>query len=222
MTKRSTRRIFSLDEFEPAIKRLDQDIGSQESSALRSHNPAALKEARRKRKLLRSLQDEHRSTIKPTKSLFISYPDRMQAQAEFIKHVALDQFDFKAVFTGFDADVRNAKSLRTGIIFKIAQASCFLGIWNDDIEIKLPRRREKFVGPGVWMPIELGMALALDKPVRLLLRKGLHSKLVDPVNDFPHFWFDDERSFERSAGEALTALSGLLDNTEVGREEYRA
>ena len=60
------------------------------------------------------------------------------------------------------------------------------------------------------MSIELGIALSLEKPIRLLIKKGLNPQLINPVSDFPHFWYEDQVSFDRAASEALATLADSI------------
>lgn len=221
MQKHSSRKIYSLEEMAEGIKRLDTDFGSQELSAKNKDDPKRLREVRIKRGLLRRLQGESRELMGFEKNLFLSFPERLLEDAENVRKLAKEKFGFKNVYTGFDPDVRTARTLRTGIMYAIRESSCLLGVWSDDIIVRPPDSQQEYSGPGVWMPIELGMALAMEKPIRLLIKVGLHDKFITPVSDFPHFPFKDQRTFDQMAAEALSVLSAsveLIEGTRVGAD----
>jgi len=213
----SSRKIFKPNQIEQAIIKIDKNLGKQESSAKQYDDVRKIREVRAKRKLIADLQNETRNILGEERSIFISYPARMQEDTETIRKLAIENFGFKHVYTGFDEEVRKTpNNLRTGIMYKIREASCLLGIWSDDIPVMRNDSSKNASAPGVWMPIELGMALAMEKPVRLLVHDDLHRRFISPVTDFHCFSFRDQRSLDRVAAEALTAL---FENIRLSEEE---
>jgi hypothetical protein len=199
------RRIYPLDKFQEGMKRLDKELAQEQEG----HDLERSHAAKAKRKLLKDMHNDLRAITKHELSVFLSFPDRIQHEVSQIKDRALKKHGFSNVYTGYDPDVRKSKNLRSGIIYKIREATCFLGIWTDDIQIRGPAGQD-FFGPGIWMSIELGIALSLEKPIRLLIKKGLNPQLINPVSDFPHFWYEDQVSFDRAASEALATLADSI------------
>lgn len=204
------KRLFSNDQIQDGIARLERDLASQDDVARKDMDLRKIREISVKRKLFSTIHNNAKRLNGIDRSIFISFPGRLEDDCKAIKDLALNEFGFNRVITGFDPEVRTAKTLRSGIIYAIREASSFLGIWTDDYVISAPGSDERRFSPGAWMPIELGIALSMEKPFRLLLKNGLHREVINPVDELPHFWFKDQRELDRMAREALQNLSDSI------------
>jgi hypothetical protein len=206
-----SREIWQIPDLHRLVNRQAKQLGQIEEQARRDGDEDLLQEVQHKRRRLRELQDVSEPKTAPgLRSLFISYPKRFQAAIEHVKRVARQDFGFETIRTGFDADVAGATTLKAGIIHAISSSSAFLGVWADDVQVKAGSKKAA-AAPGVWMPIELGMAMALDKPFRLVMKEGISADFITPVMDLAHARFTEDLELTEASRDALRALNRRLD-----------
>lgn len=206
-----SREIWTLDELPRLVNRQFKLLGKIEEQARRTGDRELVAEVQHKRRHLTALQNAADAASAPGgRSIFISYPKRLAPAIAEIKRIAEVDFGFDVIRTGFDPDVAGAKTLKAGILHAISSSSAFLGVWADDVRLKSARSRQNSA-PGVWMPIELGMALALDKPYRLMIKDGMSAAYITPVIEQAHAHFAEDEDIPNACRDALRALTRRLD-----------
>jgi hypothetical protein len=113
------------------------------------------------------------------------------------------------VITGFDAEVRRHEVLLNGIMQGIQRAALFLGIWTPEYDLApeggTSHRR---ASPSVWMPVELGIAVAHRRPFRLLIHNSIHEDYYTKIwGGQPHYVFAED-TFGEYLDECLDYLHG--------------
>jgi hypothetical protein len=148
--------------------------------------------------------------------VFISYSRRTGLKEyEIAREIAEQQFGFE-VITGFDAreDENVLRVVREGI----ARAAVFLSIMTPEFEIGRSAEGGGHVwAPGVWLVEEKGMALALDKPARLLVHQDVHPdywRATTPEKLHTSF---HSAQFTPKVTEALRALMARYEELIIGR-----
>lgn len=89
---------------------------------------------------------------------------------------------------GSEAGIRAGDYIPSDIIAAIKQCSCFLAIWTRTYDAQRTPHRS-FQGsetagdrgsiPSVWMPFELGVAMALNKPYKVMVEEGTMSDFLE-------------------------------------------
>ena len=126
------------------------------------------------------LREEVESSIHPypEQTVFISYSENTgKAYLSKIRPIA-ERYGFEVV-TGFDRP-EGENVLRT-VKKLLEDASVYLGLLTPEYTIRSlggSGSRESRTAPSVWIMEEKGMAIALNKPVRLLIESTVH----------PDFW----------------------------------
>lgn len=106
---------------------------------------------------------------------------------------------------------------------QIKKADAFLGIWTRDFEatsvqgfdnLNNPITARYGLVPSVWMPFELGVAAAHNKPFKVLVMSGTHPLYYEkPFTTAPAILFEPVH-FEE---EVKTALTSLVERIEEER-----
>ncbi|MGQ0532347.1 MAG: hypothetical protein ACT4OF_06605 [Caulobacteraceae bacterium] len=132
----------------------------------------------RRRALLNAADVFHQRSLQE-RSIFVS----ISGSGRDFFGVAKEVFEQKKIvmLTGFDKEVHASKNMPRAIMDRIRKADAFLGIWTRDFDatsIAGVDWRENPIDvrnghvPSVWMPFELGVAAASDKPFKLLVLAG--------------------------------------------------
>lgn len=173
-----------------------------------AENSKAKADAEARIRFLIRLREDIEASLNPhpQQSVFISYSASTgKPYVDKIKPLA-EELGF-TVFTGFDRP-EGENVLRT-VRKLIEECSVYLGILTPEYTISpmaLTSTIEPRTAPSVWIMEEKGMAIALDKPVRLLIESTVHAdfwKRTTPEklhNVFTPLTFDEH------ARVAMTAL----------------
>jgi hypothetical protein len=200
-----------MDTRRDVIKRARTALTRQSGEAQRNFDRPRLAEIETKRRLLAEAERAH---SRRRKSVFISYTGRGRAYFDIARE-RFDQAGFE-VRTGFDREVEVGRILPDEIMGRIRESSVFLGIWTHDFDASslagLDGRNRAVPAeaggvPGVWMPFELGVAAALNKPFKILFQDTIHRLYIEkPFGMTPHIAFDHD-AFKVKLESALHALS---------------
>lgn len=113
-----------------------------------------------------------RTGILDTKSVFISYSLRSGTPYFSELSEILMKFGF-TVLTGFGDGAGSGEYVLRRIRHQVNDASMFISILTKEMQIRTSDGSYIWA-PSVWALEERGMALALEKPVFLLVEEGLH------------------------------------------------
>ena len=143
------------------------------------------------------LSQKERAAAKHVKSIFISYTGKGSAYFQ-VARALFEEVGFE-VYHGFDNVVEGGENLSGSIISRIRSSAVFLGIWTVDFDAssiagtdgrgqRVPAENGGI--PGVWMPVELGVAVAERKPFKILFEEGMHRQYIEkPFGSRPHVSF---------------------------------
>lgn len=201
------KKVLRIDDIEVATKTVRDRLSSRQKSARAAGDFEIVNEVQAKRRILKELLKEYSERFDENPSLFISMSSRMRAQNRYYIEDTARQVGFTEVYTGFDDDVgiHSDGQLKPEIIERILLSNSFLGIWGQDVAITTEAGARHSI-PGVWMPLELGMALAGNKPFRLLLHRSTYPDFIDPVREKRQLWYENEDSFREELKRSLEQL----------------
>lgn len=135
------------------------------------------------------------STVPPV--VFVSYSKQTATTYfQYIKKLLEDQ-NFE-VTTGFKKAQEDDGNVLKRVMTQLNNATLFLGILTKEYKI-ITNEGPKW-GPSVWTVEEKGMALALKRPLTLLIEKGVHEDFWKKTS--PHkiyISFTQDNFFERAA-----------------------
>jgi hypothetical protein len=207
-------QIPNQEDFDSEIERLEYLFKAQIGEYKDGDDPAKNRIARRKMQLMKTLRQQYALTHERRDTLFISLAGTQtrsvngeESILDRVKRIAFDH-GFINTLTGFDKDMNY---IREDIFTKIHTCDAFLGIWTDDFIVKRKGASSDTFGPGVWMPLELGVALASNKECRLLLQKDLTPELLSPVANIVQRWFTAS-DFDSRTQEAIAILRKEVGN----------
>jgi hypothetical protein len=155
---------------------------------------------------LNNLRREAEAAVRPTprQTVFISYSKGTGGQYFEIASKIAAEHGF-TVLTGFSNEGENVLGV---VRDALGKASVFLGIFTPEYNINtIKETAPAQTAPSVWLMEEKGMALALQKPFRLLVERTVHEdfwKRTTPDKLHTHF---APYEFHEKAEEAFEALS---------------
>lgn len=210
-----TKKILRLEEIEEAAKSVRDRLSKRQKSAKTHGDHEIVMEMQSKRRILKDLLQEYSEDFDENPSLFISMSSKVRAQNRLFIEETAREAGFTEVYTGFDDDVgiHSDGQLKPEIIERILLSNSFLGIWSPDIKIPGPDAVASV--PGVWMPLELGMALAGNKPFRLLLHRQTLVNYIDPVREKRQLWYENEDTFREELARSLEQLYNDVVGTDM-------
>jgi len=146
----------------------------------------------------------------PGHKVFISYSKATgQAYFEIAAKIA-GEFGFEVV-TGFDRP--QSENVLGAVKEVLNTASVFLGIMTPEYSIRpLNNETAAKTAPSVWVIEEKGMALALEKPFRLLVEESVHADFWRRTTPERLHHMFTPHDFRDKADHALRALYGRLDD----------
>jgi hypothetical protein len=150
------------------------------------------------------LQNDARVAERP--KLFISFSTKSGAgyYKKASQHASAYGFDVHDGFKRTD-DTNVLKAVRNSI----SEAAAFLAIMTPELKIQGKRQGGKDpvrFAPSVWIVEEKGMALALNKPFRMLVHRSVHEDFWMRTTPGSLHHVFEERTFEEKLTEAMTAL----------------
>ena len=205
------RQVYNFDEIEAGFEHMENLLKRNSADAKRKKNQPEFREIQVKRDLLKQYTNEYSEVRDDLMTVFVSMSSRCRNEhCDRIKEIA-DEIGFSSVVTGFDQDVGDGHDgkLRPEIMTKILKCNGFLGIWSNDFSVG---DKDRTI-PGVWMPLELGMALTYSKPFDLVFHNSLEQSYLSPIIEFKLENFNDQRSFDAGVKKALTRLYFKIQNS---------
>lgn len=176
-------------------------------------------------------------------SFFISYSKAQGRRfaEQFRAEVESKQAEV-AGMTGFDREFDTSKI--NEIWTSIAHCDAFLGVWTGDHKLEstqkrdrrskesgavrsllYPRSEDNKYLPSPWMPVELGMALSLNKPWLLVVDKRVDRDFVLKISgDIHHMfedWVDETLVEDGSVGSRVMIGRAQQDRQKAADDYYR-
>lgn len=169
-----------------ALERKKQEIASIDTA--NQGDSFRRYQAWKRRLLCDQLRREHLE-IYDIREVFISYSgtgrDLFDLSAEYFQ-----KHGYK-LRHGSEPEIKAGDYIPSDIIAAIKQCSCFLAIWTRTYDAQRAPHRS-FQGsdvaidrgsiPSVWMPFELGVAMALNKPYKVLVEEGTMGDFLEKPN----------------------------------------
>lgn len=121
--------------------------------------------------LLKEIREREIGRI-PGKSIFISYGVKSGKDYFEALRRRLDSAGFEVV-TGFQKASGDRGNVLARILYQLKRSTVYLGLLTKETRVSGPHGREQW-SPSVWTMEEKGMALALGKPIVLLVQDGIH------------------------------------------------
>jgi hypothetical protein len=149
-------------------------------------------------------QLERRSRPSPEPSIFISYSSTTGTSYFKVAREIAESHGFQ-VGTGFDLPIEETtlRAVRT----TIQQATLFLSIMTPEYNVRLPEENgTPRTGPSIWVVEEKGMALALNKPFRLLVDESVHVDFWKKTTPESLHGIFNGTNFAEKAEQAILAL----------------
>jgi hypothetical protein len=114
------------------------------------------------------------------------------------------------VLTGFDV-VPDATKVLDTVLSRLTRSSIYVGILTPDTYLE-SSDQHRVAAPGVWIMVELGMALALRKPFVLMIHKHIHRDFWRKVaSEQQHLMFAD-RDYKEAAKGVVAKVLALREN----------
>lgn len=185
------------------LKNARDQVASQKQAASTATKRKDIDEVRFQVSCRDALVSELRQRADVLESLpkiFISYsgnPDPFYTDAK----AYFESKDFRVVHWR-DPEQRNDEYIVPDIAQRIAACSCFLGIWTGYYSLNRANSSEKRIeAPRVWMPLELGMAIANGAICKVFVHKDVHVDFISDANLGKYNEQFDDKNF----GEMLKA-----------------
>jgi hypothetical protein len=207
-------------ELHRAIKSKRKQLVTAAVRAHRGHEQSDKAQAQLRIRYLDRLleQLERDELLASTPQLFVSFSrEHGEGYAEKVRALA-PSFGFEHV-TGFDD--RRAPNVLSAVRTSIDRSSVFLAIMTPETAMSTRPTgagsvREVFA-PSVWVVEEKGMALALNKPFRMLVHEAVAEEFWQRTTpDNLHHRFN-EQTFDERAREALGSLERLHEERDLMR-----
>lgn len=146
---------------------------------------------------LRSLYAEFRTLADDIESkvVFISYS--VHSGELYFKHMEqLLKASGFTVTTGFRSDPGDKSNVIKRVRAQVQRSAVYLGILTKELQVRLTEDDYRWA-PSVWTMEEKGMALALDKPLVLMVEGGIHDDFwLKTAPESIHHKFDSENYVE--------------------------
>ncbi len=198
------------------INRIQGILHDQDDLGAEENDPEQKSGIAVRRRFLSRLVIDDDSTFPPP-SIFVAYSETGTALFEMVEE-RCEEWSIE-IITGFGPEVFGQNALLDGIIRGIKRATLFLGIWTPDYNvapISIPGGHE--AGPSVWMPVELGIAVAYNKPFRLLIHNSIHRDFYTKIwGGMPHHVFTDG-SFIKHLDDCLKYLNSQYHVIHAGEQ----
>jgi hypothetical protein len=138
------------------------------------------------------------------RTVFISYSKRSGEEYFSFMQELLRKADFSVV-TGFQPHDGDQDKPLKRVRLALDRSSLYLAILTKEWQVNMPNEEAQWA-PSVWTVEEKGMALALEKPVVLMIEKGIHDdfwRKTTPDRVHHVFSANDYREVAESVRDAL-------------------
>jgi len=155
----------------------------------------------------------NRDVFEQGKSVFVSYvADEIGSKCFMESKNVLEKSNF-VVRTGFQK--QHQREIMPNIVNLIIRSSVFLGLWTPETKLSTGGSV-----PGSWMPIELGIAIALNKPIRLLIHEGVDKdRYLRVLPNIIHSIYS-EYNFHPQLRITVDALTARYEEEQLARPRY--
>ena len=157
----------------------------QAARANRMHSTAEKAEFERRREYVLDLLEDFKtleSQVSPPKRVFISFAKATGEKVFEAVSKRLEEQGFE-VTTGFKVDKQDQGYVLRRVLTQMKRSTIYVGLLTKTLEV-IVREGERLSAPSVWTVEEKGMALALKKPVILMVEDGIHEDFWQKV--LPH------------------------------------
>lgn len=134
------------------------------------------------------------------KRVFVSYKPSSGAGYFARLKEMLEEVNFE-VFTGFDDPAGTGGNILKSVLKQMKRSTVYIGILTP--EMKVEKDGATQWSPGVWISEEKGMALALEKPVFLMVHRAIHPDFWEKTTPLHKHIIFDEEDFEQAAHDAV-------------------
>lgn len=157
----------------------------QAARANRTHSASDKAEFERRRLYVSDMLEEFKSLesqVSPPKRVFVSFAKSTGMEAFEAVKARLESQGFE-VATGFDRTKADRGYILRRVLTQMRRSTIYVGLLTKTLEVT-SRDKKKLSAPSVWTVEEKGMALALGKPVVLMVEDGIHEDFWQKV--LPH------------------------------------
>jgi hypothetical protein len=179
---------LSKETFAKSMKRQLEEIAHFDAEADQAGDSAARYQAGRRRSLCASLQNAS-INVQNLKSVFISYSGTGSDYFDLARgFFSKNKYEIKH---GSVRAVLEGDYITKDIIQVIRGSACFLAIWTKTYEAKSLAYRglngnevgpASGFAPSVWMPFELGVAMAFGKPFKVFVEGATMTDFLEKPN----------------------------------------